>query len=165
MGDDRELERRIGQLGKGMVQVNLRLSRILELMEQGGSAPSRSGGDPGLDLLLELLDSVEHTLAAPVPAPSGWRRFLGAPPAPDLTGLALARDHALARLEHHGLVRSPVDGPADPLLHRVVETRPTDQPDLDGHILHTHRHGWHRAGDSVQVVRTADVTAWRHQRG
>lgn len=172
MGTDIELERRISQLGKGMVQVNLRLGRLVELLEQqpgatGGDGAAASAQPGAMDLLLDLLDAVEHTLAAHptqlAVALPWWRRLLAAPaPQADLTGLSLARDHAVQQLGLVGILPAPAQGPADPHLHRVVEVRPTADPALDSTVAHTHRRGWFRRGDPPSVIRAAEITAWRH---
>lgn len=146
------------------MQINLRLSRMAELLERGTGAASTSG--PHLELLLDLLDAVDRVLAAgsaPVVAPPAWRRWLGGapPPAVDLAGLSLARDHVVAQLEHGGLTPAPSSGKVDPRVHRVIDVRETADPALDGILLTTHRQGWLRPGDPPTPVRHAHVTAWR----
>lgn len=155
---------KIAGLGKGLVQINLRLTRITELLERG--APASNPSAPHLELLLDLLDAVDRALAAgraPVVAPPAWQRWLGvvAQPGVDLTGLSLARDHALAQLEGAGLAQAPIAGRVDPHLHRVIEVKDCADPALDGTIAATHRQGWFRPGDPPTPVRHAHVTAWR----
>jgi hypothetical protein len=165
---DPEAQRHFTNLGRTLVQVNLRLTQLTELLE--GRAGSGAGsGTPtgGLDVLLDLLEAVERTTAAfarPAVAPSPWlaRLFGVRPPAPpDLTGLVLARDHAVRQLERAGLVRVPASGPVDVRLHQVLDVRDSDDPALTGTVATTHRTGWYRVGDPPAVVRFAQITAWQ----
>lgn len=154
----------IAGLGKGLVQINLRLTRITELLERGAGAPNAGG--PHSELLLELLDAVDRALAtsrAPVVAPPAWQRWFGFVPQPtvDLSGLSLAREHTVAQLAASGLALAPVVGRVDPHIHRVIEVRDTIDVALDGAIAVTHRQGWYRPGDPPTPVRHAHVTAWR----
>lgn len=156
-----DLQRQLGGLSKGLVQANLRLSRVIELLEQQGEAGS-SASDGAMDLLLDLLDAVEQTLrAASAPAPP--RRWWQRPPAPspDLSGLKLAAEQVIAQLGQAGVRRAPSEGPVDPLLHRVVDVLPTDDPALDGTLALTHRAGWFRPGPPPTVLRHAHVSARR----
>lgn len=153
-----DIKRQLSSLGKGVVQANLRLNRLLER----GESPS-GGGAPELELLLDLLQASGQTLdAANLPAPPlpWWQRALGIEPTPgvDLEGLRLSRDGALERLDALGVRPVAEEGPADPLLHKVIEVRTTQDPALDGHIAATHRQGWARKGE---VLRYAEVSAWR----
>jgi molecular chaperone GrpE (heat shock protein) len=143
-----DVDRQLAQLGKGIVQVNLRLARLTELLERQGSTADRD-----LAPLLDLLDAIDRTLRARR-AP-WWRAWLQPP---DLDGLALARDQAVQGLLRMGIRPAPADGPVDPRLHQVLEVLPSD-PTRDGCIAATHRTGWVRDGDPPAVLRLAHVTA------
>jgi len=145
-------------LGRGLVQINLRLAKILEAIE--GAGPSSS--DAALPLLLDLLDAVERTLGDAhlgPPAPF-WVRWLPARVGPDLAGLSLARDQVRDRLEAMGISPVADQGPVDPVLHNVIDTRPTTDESRSGTIAATHQRGWVRRGDPPAVVRHALVTAY-----
>ncbi len=150
-------------VGRGLVQINLRLTKILEAV-QAGPASSAAAGPPGrhLEALLDLVDAVDKTLelaphATPVP---WWARWLPRPPGPDLEGLRLARAQVLEHLRDAGVEPIAPEGPLDPGLHTVLDTRPTTDPGLQGVVAHTHRRGWARRGDPPSVVRPALVTAY-----
>ena len=84
--------RQLANLGKGLVQVNLRLNRVLELLETSGPAGSDS---PHTALLLDLVEAVERTLEATAqPPPLTWlQRLRGVRPLPRPDdGLRLALD-------------------------------------------------------------------------
>jgi hypothetical protein len=155
--------RQLASLGKGLVQVNLKLSKLTELVEAGSSGAK----DAPPELLLDLLEAVELTLErrAPPPAPAPpprWAFWRRAPPIvqlADLQGLQLARDQVVEQLAKGGICVIPLHGPADPALHRVIDTRPTADPALDRTIAATHRRGWYRPPSTI--VRLAHVTAWR----
>lgn len=168
-----DLNAQMQQIGRGLVQINLRLTRVLEVVEKGGG-PSASG-DQALEALLDLLDAIERTFDAEYPAPRApwWARLLGQP-APQarklseleaLAGLKLARTDALARLQIQGIEPVPSAGAVDPRLHAVIDTRPApkaseDGSDLHGQIVETHRRGWMRRGDPPTAIRPAHVTAY-----
>lgn len=153
----------LASLGRGLVQLNLRLNRITELLEsKPASSPDAAPND-----LLDLLDAVDRVLAtaSPVVALPAWQRWLGVAPSPgvDLSGLRLAREQAVASLAAAGLRPTPTTGAVDPRLHRVVDVRATLDPALDHTIAHTHSTGWHRPGEPPTPVRHAIVSAWRRQ--
>lgn len=157
-------DRLITNLGKGLVQVNLRLNRITELLERG-SAPS-SQASPHLDSLLDLLEAVDQTLAAaraPAPSRPWWRALAGPAPAVDLQGLALAREHVLGQLEQAGIEPISTSGKVDPRQHQVIEALIPEDPALAGTIARTHRQGWIRRGDPPTLLRLSQVSAWRTQ--
>ncbi len=151
------LARQVASLGKGMVQVNLRLTKLAQQLQD---APTSGGTEDGtFELLFDLLEAVDRTLSArsrPVRR-WWWRRE---PPPPDLAGLEVARADIVAQLQSRGLAAIPSDGAVDPALHRVLETRPTHDPSLDGTVAAVHRAGWWRPGPSPTVLRHAHVTAW-----
>lgn len=159
-----DMQRQLSNIGKGIVQINLRLSRLAELVEAGTSAGAEAGSQqgPALELLFDLLRAVDQTLAVPVAPASWWERLLGtAPPAADLEGLSLARDHVLAQLRLADIQPIATDGPADPRLHQVVEVQAPTDPALAGTIARTHCTGWVRKGNPPHVLRLAQVTAWK----
>ncbi len=155
--------RQITNLGKAMIQVNLRLSRVLEILEGG----AQSGGAELVEPLLDLLEAAERTLEQPAPpAPAGgWfaRWFAPAPaPAPPLDGLRIAVARTRDALQAQGLEPIPTDGAVLPALHRVTEALETDDPERHGKIARTHLRGWYRPGDPPEVLRQSQVSAWRH---
>lgn len=144
------------------MQANLRLSRILELAESGGAA----GADGSLDVLLDLLDAVRLAGQPHLPVVRRWWHLLSPQPPPAdgdrQAGLLLAAEQAIARLFAAGI--HPVDaaGAFDPLRHRAIDIRVTDDANLHDTIAVEHRRGWVRIrGESVTVVRLADVTVNR----
>ena len=154
--------RQLANMGRALVQVNLRLSRVLELLE--GKA---GGGSDQLGTLLDLIEACERTLeSAQLPAPRrGWLRRWLAPPPPDadLEGLRIALARSRDALLADGLVPTPLEGVVDPRLHQVIEVLGTDDPGRDEHIARTHRRGWHRPGDPPTIIRQAQVSAWRYE--
>lgn len=160
-----DIQGQIQQLGRGLVQVNLRLNRVLELLE-AERAPA--GGGDLRDVLLDLVDAL--TLATTLPA----RRRRGAfawllPPAPSgelEAGVRMARERALARLSDQGLLPVPAEGAFDAALHQVVDRRPTADPARHHTIATVHRPGWmeERAGER-RVIRPALVSVYAHQEG
>lgn len=162
---DSEAQRQLASFQRTLVQMNLRLTRIGEIVEGGTRADAAA--DPSNELLFDLLEAIDRTLRQPqpaLPAPPWLARWLGwAPPPPfDLSGLALAREHAVQQLARAGITPVRADGPVDPALHHVIDVRSTDDPALDGSLATTHRTGWAAAGDPPRVIRFAQVTAWRH---
>ncbi len=150
--------RQIANLGKGLIQVNLRLNRILEMLEEGGPARTDS---PHTALLLDLTEAAERTLeaTAALSPPTWWQRLLGvrAFPPPD-DGLRLALDRIRDALTAEQITPIPRTGPVDPRLHQVIEVLPTADPDQHEHIAQTLRRGWQQRG---VVLRLAQVTAWK----
>ncbi|MFT5459123.1 MAG: molecular chaperone GrpE (heat shock protein) [Myxococcota bacterium] len=156
-----DLDRRLAQIGKAVVQINLRLGRVLTAVE-GGS----SGGAPDmLEPLFDLIDAVDRVAASleqPPPPPPWWAPWQRPPAAPSgvLDGLQLARQRAIDQLRAGGIEPAPREGPCDPHQHQVLDTVATPHADL-GHTIHTtHRRGWIRRGETPEVLRTALVTAW-----
>lgn len=183
----------LASLGKGLVQLNLKLSRALEGMElsNGGDDSPRRGAEPVLpaeatgtfEVACDLIDALDGAIACaaagspeengpPAGAPKKlrrlWRRWLpraGASREQLRRGLVLARDHAMTRLRSLGYESVAVVGPQDPALHQVVDTTAAPDPSLEGHLAHTHRRGWVRvAGDRRRVLRHALVTVYTIQR-
>ncbi len=151
---DPAVKRQLSHLGKGLLQVNLRLSRLLELAE------STKGRDPlpTGDLLLDLVEAVERTLEGP--QPTWWQRVTGRATV-DTRGLSVALAQVADALAAHGITPAPREGPIDPALHRVIDTRPAAEAAKHGRIAATHRRGWRKA-EGVPL-RVAQVTAWRHE--
>lgn len=168
MADD--LAMQVQNLGRGLVQVNLRLTRLLEVVEGGSS--QRSASEPHTEVLLDLLEAIDRTLEATLPTQPArwWHVFLPRDERPGqrvhklsdleaLSGLKLARADALARLRTAGIEPIPSTGPIDPRLHAIVETSACAE-EQHGTIAVTHRRGWMRRGDPPVVVRHAHVTAY-----
>jgi|GEM_PF-4494598 len=154
--------KQLASLGRAVTQINLRLTRISEQLDDinGGAAPEPSA-EP--DVLFDLLDAVSRTLDTPaaVAQPrSLWQRLFSQPvgPSAELDGLRLAFQQAHAALLAQGLVAAPQSGPIDPTMHQVIGVEPTSNPALDGHIARVHRQGWKRHDT---IVRLAQVTAWK----
>jgi molecular chaperone GrpE (heat shock protein) len=143
-------------LGKGLTQINLRLSRLLERE----APPAGAGGDDSLDPLLDLLDAVDEAIAR---RPSG-RSFWGRRRDDDLwRGLVLAAECARDQLRTRGIEATPAEGPFDDRLHRAIERVP-GPPERAGTLAHNHRRGWVRAvGDQTRVLRVAQVSVWTEQ--
>jgi len=161
-----DMQRQLSNIGKGIVQVNLRLSRLAELVEAGVGAGAGAQQVPALDLLFDLLEAVDQTLAVPAVPVSWWSRLLqNAPAVVNLDGLSLARDHVLAQLRLADIEPIATKGPADPRLHQVLEVQDCPDPSLAhslaGTIARTHRRGWARKGDPPHILRLAQVTAWK----
>lgn len=155
----------LASIGKGIVQVNLRLNRILELLEHApataGTPTAASGGETG-EILFELLDALERALERPPPR-RWWSRLLGRP-APDdglHRGLDLARGRALARLRHLGVEVIDATGSFDAELHEAIERLPAPPGVADGSIARVHRTGFvARDGVGRRVVRAAQVSVY-----
>jgi len=156
-------------IGKGIVQINLRLSRILEAVETAGSDlggdVGGAGGSATLDVLLDLLDTVTRATCTPgLPVRRRWWQVLAPPaphPDPRLAGVALAREHALARLASMGIEPIDSSGAFDPVIHQAVERRTTPKASLHGTIAAELRPGWIRVtGGAPVVIRPAQVTVF-----
>ncbi len=164
--------RQLKNLGRAMVQANLRLSRVLELLE-GGRDQAAGGSDLPAELLFDLLqaldDALEASSGALQPRPSWWRALLGGrgAPAPDpalLQGLELARQRALDRLRDLDIRPAPDEGPADPALHEVLQRLPCGSGAQPGCIAATHRRGWYRDNKGeTEVLRLAQVSAYAQE--
>ncbi|MEW6071467.1 MAG: nucleotide exchange factor GrpE [Planctomycetota bacterium] len=160
-----ELEERFTQLGRGLVQANVRLGQVLEALGKGGGGPAEEG--PALGALLDLVDALGETFARREET-RGRRRWLpwarrnGEGAREDLwRGLALAREAALEHLAAQGIEPIPPGGPFDPALHRAVEARPAPAPALAGTVAATHRQGWvRREGSGRLVLRAAHVSVY-----
>ena len=159
-----------------MVQINLRLNRVLELLEagSGGGSVRREGSGAHTELLLDLIEAAERTLESAASQPAQpparapwWRRWLGggsdhAGAALDLDGLRLAVERSCAVLGEEQVRPIRREGPVEPRLHQVIEVAAAPRAELDGHIARTWRRGWVLAAEPPVVLRVAQVTAWRH---
>lgn len=147
-------------VSKGLIQINLRLSRVLELLE-GGTREASSAPVDSLPILFDLLDAAARTVDPdPLPVPHSWWPFGRRDRVPDLRGLRIALEAAHDHLSAHGVVLTN-DGPIDPRLHRVVDVTPTSDPAMDRHVARVIRQGWITTGTPARVLRPADVVAFR----
>lgn len=128
-----EVLRQIGALGKGIVQINARLSRLTQLVE----APT-AGRPDVLEPLLDLLQALEDALAS---EPND--------------GLRIARDAAIDALMQRDIHPIPTAGAFDARLHAATAAVPGP---VAGQIAATSRRGWYKAGDPPTVLRVAEVT-------
>lgn len=153
----------LASIGKGIVQVNLRLSRVLELLEHGAPASTGTPAPDGetREILFELLDALEAALERP-PRRGWWSRLGGHAAAMDglRHGLEMARGRALARLRHLGIER--VDATTfDAEVHEALERLPAPPGVPDGTIARTHRIGFvARDGAGRRVLRPAQVSVY-----
>ena len=176
MSDD--IGRQLREQGRGLIQVGLRLNRVIQLLE-GERRPTPPGATPAArpvaetaEVLFDLLDHLDRALeripAGHRPLASGLRRILRRPwlraqPVEEALrqGLLLARDEALDRLRLLDLHQAPESGPVDWDLHRVVERVPHPDPLRHHTIRHTQRRGWVRGvGSQRQVLRQARVSVF-----
>jgi molecular chaperone GrpE (heat shock protein) len=135
------MDEELSRLGRGMVQMNLRLGRVLSLLESR-DPPGTAGS---LAALLDLIDGVDQSLRA-------------LPPGDVATGLGLALARALDALAEMGL--QPIgEGAFDPQLHHAVLAEPDAA--RAGQVARTLRRGWQRDGDPPTVLRPAHVAVWR----
>jgi len=144
------------ELGRGVSQLHLKLSRIQERLDAlRPPAPAPAGE---LDALLDLVDAVEGALERRPASRRGW--FRRSPSADDLwRGLAIAAAQVRERLRSSGIEPAPVEGAFDPRLHHVVEVVPVQADRAAGALAATHRRGWlRRRGAEVDVLRTAQVS-------
>lgn len=177
-----ELTEQVRALGKGMVQANLRLNRILERLDVQGGGPvpaSAQGPSPLLDLLFDLCDGLDRAdaavaaLALPPPQPPPRRawpwsrlRALSSPqptrPAEVLAGLRLLRAELLDGLARQGVFPVPVDGAFDPSMHRAVAVLPAGDPACQELIASSSRRGFLlRDPGGARVLRPAEVTVFQ----
>ena len=151
------------RLGKGLVQINLRLTQVLEAVERspaGSDADSRT-----LEALLDLVDATGAALERRTAEPGrrkgllSWLRPEPASEADLWRGIAMAHAAVLERLQAMGIERMPGSGAYDPQLHCAVETRPATSPEQAGTLAATHRPGWIRStGSAPEVLRPAQVS-------
>jgi molecular chaperone GrpE (heat shock protein) len=150
----------LASIGKGIVQVNLRLNRVLELLER----PSVPASSEEREILFELLDALERALERPAPRAGWWSRFVGRVPATDAglgRGIEVAHARALARLQHLGITRIDTSGSFDAELHEALERMPAAPGVVDGTIARTHRTGFVMGeGAERRVLRSAQVSVY-----
>jgi hypothetical protein len=135
----------LSRLGQGVVQANLRLAKVIELLE--ARPRPAEGVEP--EVVFDLIDALQ--LAAP---------HLSAEVA---IGLRAARARAEESLARRRILPIPTEGPVHGLHHVVIEAVPTDDPSLHGTIARMHRLGWLRRQGEEQVLRTAHVSAFRYE--
>lgn len=158
-----DLGDQLSRMGKGLVQLNLRLTQVLEAVERPPTAPESDSRV--LDALLELVDATGDALerrSEPRRNRRGFLAWLRPPTVPDESlwrGIAMARATALERLAAMGILPIAVTGAFDPELHCAVDTRPAPSPELAGTLAVTHRRGWVRSsGGRQETLRPAQVS-------
>ena len=167
----RAIDGQLRSIGKGVVQANLRLARVLEVLES--SAPT-SGATTITDLsgpLFDLVDALDAALAGRSGLPARRRLFGLLPPQlapadPVREGLRVALDRAVEQLGQLGVYPVQAEGPVDPRRHRVVGRVPVTEQGRAGEIAALRSRGWRVGeGDRERVLRPACVDAWIAQRG
>lgn len=158
-------------IGKGVVQANLRLARVLEALE---SVAPTSGSTTLPDMsgpLFDLVDALDAALAGRS-GPPARRRLFGllpprpAPAAPVREGLRVALDRAVEQLGQLGVYPVRAEGLVDPRRHRVVDRVPVTEGGRAGEIAALRSRGWRIGeGERERVLRPACVDAWIAQRG
>ena len=158
MPSDTPSEDPLRELGRGVAQLHLKLSRIQERLDTA-PAPARPDAHAAeLDTLLDLVDAVESALERRPPA-RAWFRRSGAASDDLWRGLAVAVAEARERLQRAGIEPTPVEGSFDPALHRAIEIVPARAGSAEGTLATTHRRGWlRRRGAEHDVLRTAQVS-------
>lgn len=152
----------IRAIGKGVIQANLRLTKVLDRLDVLAPA-SNEAADAWLDPLLALMDGIERSLAPtalPAPRRRWWRRRpsgLSVEHAALQDGLRLLLDQAGAELSRGGVEALPTSGAFDPTSHRAIDRAVTTDPSLHNTIQRTWSRGYRRGDD---VVRLAEVTVW-----
>lgn len=154
----------LASIGKGIVQVNLRLNRVLELLERPGGAATGETGETGeREILFDLLDALERALERPPARMGWWSRVFGRDTA-DLglrRGIAIARGRALERLRHLAVETIDASGRFDAELHEAIERLPPPPGVADGTIARIHRTGFiTRHGGGRRVLRSAQVSVY-----
>lgn len=159
----------LAQLGKGLVQINLRLGRLGEAIEERRATPGEVDSR-ALDALLDLVDATGDALdrrGSTDRQPGLLARLRRSPEREaDLwRGIALAHAGALERLRGMGIEPISCEAELDPALHRVVEVRPAPTLGAAGRIAACHRRGWtrRRAGETL-VLREAHVSVFEDRR-
>jgi len=152
----------IATIGKGLVQINLRLNRVIELLER----PQKGAEEGGEQVILfDLLDAVGRAIERPAPRRSWLARLSGAEP-PDeglRRGLVVARDRAIEHLRRRGVEPIDTQGRFDPELHEALERvpSPAGSAELPGMIAATHRPGFVSGeGSERRVLRLAQVSVY-----
>jgi hypothetical protein len=130
------------KVGRGVVQANLRLAKVLDLLLQP-AAPDQSHTH---DIVFDLLDALH----------------LAAPHVDDAVALGLnaAKATAHAALKRQGVEPLTTSGLINPLHHTILGTHATSAPQKHGHIAAVHRLGWRRGHDQ-HILRTVHVTVFR----
>ena len=165
-----DLSEQIARLGKGLVQINMRLTQVLEGVER---APSPAGPEArSLETMLDLVDAtgeaLERRQAMENRGRGWWARLFGrGDESEDLwRGIAMARASALERLRSMGIEPIPATGAFDPSLHHAVDTRPAPSPELVATIAAAHRRGWMRVrAQGREAIREAQVSVFERGEG
>lgn len=151
----------LANIGKGIVQINLRMSRVLELLER----PAADSGDPAeREALLDLLDALERALAAPRPRTGLWSWLWGRDQGTSdalRRGIELALARAREQLRRLGIEVIDTTGSFDASLHEALERLPTPAGVAAGTIVRTHRTGFVVVGGAGRrVLRFAQVSVY-----
>ena len=167
----RVIDGALRSVGKGVIQANLRLARVLEILETVAPATGAPAMPDTSAPLFDLLDALDAALAAPSWPPARRRLFglLPPRPAPDdsvRSGLRVALDRAVEQLGQLGVRSVRASGPIDPRRHRVVGRVAAEEPARDGEIAAVRSRGWRMGdGDQERILRPACVDAWVCPRG
>lgn len=160
-----DIAEQLSRLGKGLVQLNVRVTQLLENGSRLPTTPDIDGRE--LEILFDLLDGVGAAIERKGPAVAASKgllaRFRRRDDAGDdlWRGISMARESALERLRTLGVQPIPASGSFDPELHCAVETRTAPSPELAGTVAGIHRAGWVlQSGSGRKVLRTAQVTVY-----
>lgn len=160
------IDGQLRSIGKGVVQANLRLARVIEVLDTTagiGGEPARPDAMPALFDLIDALDAaLSHADGLPV-----RRRLFGllppAPRAPDPAwrGLQIALSQAVEQLDRLGVRAVHDSGALDPRRHRVVGRIPCKDPEQGEEIAVVQARGWCTGdGDGERILRPACVQVW-----
>ena len=163
----------LASIGKGIVQINLRLNRVIELLERPETGKTGETGETGASergeqvILFDLLDALSRALERPAPPPRrSWLARLTRAEPPDeglRAGLVVARERALEHLRRRGIDLIDTHGRFDPELHEALERVPPQagSAGLPGMIAATHRRGFISGeGGERRVLRLAQVSVY-----
>lgn len=162
----RAIDGQLRSIGKGVVQANLRLARVLEALDSGGTPRSPQAVVDTSAPLFDLVDALDAALGHGAQLPARRRLFGLFPPLPppcdpSREGLRIALDRAVEQLGQAGLHPLRAEGPVDPRRHRVVGRIPAEDEARIGEIAAVHSRGWRMGEDSKErILRPACVDVW-----